>query len=37
VKPPKPLQEKHLKSNQQVFLQNDESIANMTLIKPYKI
>jgi hypothetical protein len=37
VKPPKPLQEEHLKSNQQVILKNDESITNTPLIKPYKI
>jgi len=37
VKPPEPLQEQHLKSNQQVILKNDESIANMSTIKPYKI
>jgi hypothetical protein len=37
VKPPMPLQEEHLKSNQQVIFKNDESITNMPLIKPYKI
>jgi hypothetical protein len=37
VKPLESLQEQHLKSNQQVIIKNDEGIANMPAIKPYKI
>jgi hypothetical protein len=37
VKPPKPLQEQHLKSNEEVIFKNDEIITNMPSIKPYKI
>jgi hypothetical protein len=33
VKPTEPLQEQHPKSNQQVILKNDESIANKPTIK----
>jgi hypothetical protein len=37
VKPPKPLQEQHSKSNQKIIFKNDESIANKPTIKTYKI
>jgi hypothetical protein len=37
VKPPKPLQEQHSKSNQKIILKNDENIANKLIIKTYKI
>jgi len=37
VKPPKPLQKEHSKSNQKIILKNDENIANKLIIKTYKI
>jgi hypothetical protein len=37
VKPSKPPQKQHSKSNQQVILKNDESITNKPTIKTYKI
>jgi hypothetical protein len=37
VKPSKPLQEQHSKSNQKIILKNDENIANKLIIEIYKI
>jgi hypothetical protein len=37
VKPLKPLQEQHSKSNQKIIFKNDENIANKLIIKTYKI
>jgi glutamate formiminotransferase len=36
VKPLKPLQEQHSKSNPKIILKNDENIANKLTINTYK-